>query len=77
MLKTLSGSAEVTHVDLNAEGKALPNGTKLYAALPSLSVSQLVTAFGKYAAGYRPGDELWSAEDQQALDAVMSGETPT
>jgi hypothetical protein len=29
---------------------------------------QLQIAFGKYIAGYRPGDELWSDLDQWAFD---------
>lgn len=29
---------------------------------------QLRIAFGKYIAGYRPGDELWSKFDQEAFD---------
>jgi hypothetical protein len=44
---------------------------------PSISIFQVSIAFGKYAAGHRPGSELWTSEDQQALDAVMSGKTTT
>jgi len=31
---------------------------------------RLRIAFGKYIAGYRPGDELWSNYDQWAFDMV-------
>jgi hypothetical protein len=34
-------------------------------------VTQVIIAFGKYVAGHRPGSELWSPEDQEALDIVM------
>lgn len=27
--------------------------------------------FGKYLAGYRPGDELWNEHDQRALDLAQ------
>lgn len=30
------------------------------------TAQQLTIAFGKYINGYRPGDELWSEEDQDA-----------
>ncbi len=39
----------------------------------AVELHQLRIAFGKYLAGYRPGDDCWSPEDQQALDAVVSG----
>lgn len=35
--------------------------------------AQLRIAFGKYIAGYRPGDELWSREDQNALEQAAGG----
>lgn len=37
--------------------------------------NQLATAFGKFAAGYRPGDDLWSELDQEALAHVAPGKT--
>jgi len=33
--------------------------------------------FGKYIAGYRPGDELWSIHDQHALDLAQKFSTHT
>lgn len=33
-----------------------------------MTIRQLSIAFGKYIAGYRPGDELWSDFDQEAFD---------
>lgn len=36
----------------------------------SAALEQVRTAFGKYVAGYREGDDLWSKEDQEALTAV-------
>jgi hypothetical protein len=35
--------------------------------------AQIAIALGKYAAGYRPGGEGWTPEDQQALDRAMGG----
>ena len=34
---------------------------------------QLAIAFGKYLVGYRPGEEGWSALDQEALEYAKYG----
>jgi hypothetical protein len=42
-----------------------------------VSLEQALIALGKYAAGYRPGQEGWSQEDQEALDAANGTPTET
>lgn len=37
-----------------------------------LSAKQIFIAFGKFESGCRPGDEMWSKEDQQVLDALYA-----
>ena len=37
------------------------------------TAQQLTIAFGKYINGYRPGDELWSEEDQDAYTYSVGG----
>jgi len=36
-----------------------------------LSETQILVAFGKYIAGYRPGDEMWTDKDQEAYEYAM------
>jgi len=36
-----------------------------------VSLTQLAIAFGKYIIGYRPDDDGWSPEDQEAHDFVL------
>lgn len=38
--------------------------------MSEISIQQMSVAFGKYIAGFRPGDEGWSHHDQQAFEAV-------
>lgn len=41
-----------------------------------LTAQQMLIAFGKYLAGYRPGDEGWAPEDQQVLEIAMAQGKP-
>lgn len=36
-----------------------------------VTATQSLIALGKYASGYRPGDEMWSELDQAALDLAL------
>lgn len=43
---------------------------------PNSREQQLLIALGKFAAGYRPGGEGWSREDQDALDMASGVRSP-
>lgn len=47
------------------------NESRIDLSAPSaIGATQALIALGKYAAGYRPGQEGWAPEDQAALDAA-------
>lgn len=39
-----------------------------------MTLLQMTIAFAKYIAGLRPGDEMWSKEDQEAYDYVTTNQ---
>ena len=41
-----------------------------------LSAKQIFIAFCKYESGCRPGDEMWSKEDQDVIDALHGESRP-
>jgi hypothetical protein len=43
-----------------------------YSQEEPLTRKEILISFGKFIAGYRPGEELWSQKDQQAYTAALA-----